>query len=162
MKKLLVIIIAIIGIATANAQNFVDLGLPSGTLWKTENEDMLYFQGNAMYSFCNGQICLPTTSQWQELIDNCSWNWIGIGYSIIGPNGNSIILDADGFGLSSGELVNEGTHGSYWSADGEDYDSNGIPKRIGSLNFKAGEIVILYYKSGFRSIRLVNNSRLKF
>ena len=44
---------------------------------------------------------LPTKEEFQELIDNCTWEWTResssyLGYKITGPNGNSIFLPAGG------------------------------------------------------------------
>lgn len=156
MKRLLFMALAVIGFSTVNAQNYVDLGLPSGTLWNSENED-LDFHGNAIWKYCNDKTCLPTMWQWQELIDNCSWTWVGTGYSVYGPNGNRIILPAEGFFQSDGERNGEGFRGSYWGLDGEDYDQDGVPARVYNLGFNATEVFILCFKpnESARSVRLV-------
>ena len=63
------------GIATAG---YVDLGLPSGTKWKADNEanpndeNDFYTYDKALAAFGNQ---LPTKEQFQELIDNCLWSW---------------------------------------------------------------------------------------
>ena len=161
MKRLLLMALAIIGFSTVNAQNYVDLGLPSGTLWNSENED-LDFHGNAIWKYCNDKTCLPTMRQWQELIDNCSWTWVGTGYSVYGPNGNRIFLHAEGFSLSNGEKNGEGFRGSYWGFDGEDYNQDGVPARVYTLNFDANDVVILCgptreYGRSVRLVRVRNN-----
>ncbi|MBQ3243443.1 MAG: hypothetical protein IJB01_02435 [Bacteroidaceae bacterium] len=63
---------------------------------------------------------LPTKAEFQELIDNCTWEWTtqnGInGYKVTSKkNGNSIFLPAAGwrYGTSSRD---QGSGGDYWSA----------------------------------------------
>ena len=63
---------------------------------------------------------LPTEAEFQELIDNCTWEWTtqnGIkGYKVTSKkNGNSIFLPAAGwrYGASS---YGQGSVGIYWSA----------------------------------------------
>lgn len=74
-----------------NAQ-FVDLGLPSGTKWKSNSEEGSYTFAQAL-RYYDG--FLPTSGQFEELIENCTWTWTGKGYKVEGRNGNSIYLSAD-------------------------------------------------------------------
>lgn len=94
---------------------YVDLGLPSGTLWKSVNEEGHYTFDEAIKKFsCQ----LPIKGQWKELVDECKWEWKGNGYDVIGPNGNMIYLPADGFHIDMGVdtgVYNVGTDGYYWS-----------------------------------------------
>ena len=60
---------------------YVDLGLPSGTKWKAENESGRYDIIDALNYYYDN---LPSVSQFQELIDNCTWIWKGDGYKVIG------------------------------------------------------------------------------
>ena len=39
---------------------------------------------------------MPTKAQWDELISACKWEWEKNGAKVIGPNGNSIFLLAEG------------------------------------------------------------------
>ena len=97
-------------------QGYVDLGLPSGTLWKKENEggnSAYYTYDEAVSKFGNK---LPTIMHFTELIDKCKWTWTGSGYKIIGPNGNFIYLPAAGSRLTTGEVLSVGISGSYWSS----------------------------------------------
>lgn len=78
------------------AQGYVDLGLPSGTFWKRENEDGgLYGYNKALARFGDN---LPTEEQFRELIDSCQWVWLGLdkGYKVIGPSGEYVILPTQG------------------------------------------------------------------
>jgi len=94
-------------------QGYVDLGLPSGTLWKAENEaGGFYTYDQAMAKFGNA---LPTTEQLEELRLTCRWTWTGNGYQVEGPNGETIMLPAEGGGSCDGEVNYVGKRGYYWS-----------------------------------------------
>ena len=73
---------------------FVDLALPSGTLWKSTNEQGLYTYISAKYYFGNA---LPNKAQFEELLYNCTWKWTGKGYKVTGPNQNFIYIPFDGY-----------------------------------------------------------------
>lgn len=93
---------------------YVDLGLPSGTLWKIENEGIGYYNYyNAKKAFGDS---LPTLNQWIELMNVCEWKWMGKGFDVIGPNGNSIYLPAPGERNCSGVICCLGESGKYWSS----------------------------------------------
>lgn len=75
---------------TSTIRGYVDLGLPSGTLWKATNESGIYKYDDAIGSFGNN---LPSNEQWQELIDYCTWTAPEPHkYKISGPNGKFIFL----------------------------------------------------------------------
>lgn len=88
--------------------NYIDLGLPSGILWADSN-----YQENKKEFFTFEEAnniknaILPSTNEFQELIDTCLWERCdhNNGYKIIGPNGNHIFLPDtqhdDGFYWSS-------------------------------------------------------------
>lgn len=62
----------------------------------------------------------PTLAQWLELIDNCTWTWATVngikGYTVTGPNENTIFLPAAGNRTDSSTSY-AGTYGYYWTAD---------------------------------------------
>lgn len=99
---------------------YVDLGLPSGTLWKKVDEgaDRTNF-GQAYYTYdeavTNFGSKIATKAQWEELKDYCTWSWMGDGYKVTGPNGNSIMLPAAGYRLCNGDVGGVGWYGGYWS-----------------------------------------------
>lgn len=100
--------------AELKAQGFVDLGLPSGTLWRDRNEEGgFYTYEQAMNIFGDK---LPTKEQLEELKNKCSWRWTGNGYKVTGPNGNSIVLPASGYRLCDGYVNRVGADGYYWSS----------------------------------------------
>lgn len=78
-----------------NTGEYVDLGLPSGTLWGANNANEAYYTfDEAVEWFGN---CLPTKDQLLELIHRCTWQWIGNGYKVIGLSGRSIFIPDEGF-----------------------------------------------------------------
>ena len=160
---------------------YVDLGLPSGTLWATcnvganspeeygdyfawgETEPKDFYDlstykwidsSNMLIKYCTdsdyGTIDnkteldpeddaaymnlgvlwrMPSSEQFQELCDECTWTWTtksGVnGQLVTGPNGNTLFFPAAGywFGSSIGGL---GSRGHYWSCDlyiGYQYDA---------------------------------------
>ena len=62
---------------------------------------------------------MPTYEEQDELRNNCSWEWItqnGVdGYTVTGPNGNSIFLPAAGHRYDS-SLYEVGSYGYCWSS----------------------------------------------
>ena len=96
-------------------QGYVDLGLPSGTWWKNENEggrSVRYTLYDAVNRFGNK---LPSKKQFQELIDYCTWVWVGVGYNVYGPNGKFIYLPAAGYGSKPSKAYGENKTGAYWA-----------------------------------------------
>lgn len=97
---------------------FVDLGLPSKTIWATENikheKKEAYFTFNeAVEKFGDN---LPQKEDWAELFKYCSHKWDDDrkGCVITGPNGNSIFLPAAGYHVSA-SVNGVGSYGGYWS-----------------------------------------------
>jgi hypothetical protein len=84
-KKIFALAVAAMAVLGAQAQNmidgheYVDLGLPSGTLWATMNvgaasatERGTEYEGKPNdFGWGDGWI-LPTEGQWKELFDNCT------------------------------------------------------------------------------------------
>lgn len=108
--------------ASTKDSEYIDLGLTSGTKWKNANEhqdkngflDYYFDYDGAMVQFGKN---MPTKEQWMELINECSWQWNGLGYNVTGPNGESIILPAAGLCLpSSYNPENVSKYGYYWSS----------------------------------------------
>ena len=90
---------------------YVDLGLPSGTKWKSQNEggQDFYTYKEAIAQFGDK---LPTKEQLEELKNLCRWQWIGSRYKVIGPNGNFITLPAAG-----GHNCDDWEEGGGWEED---------------------------------------------
>ena len=58
---------------------------------------------------------MPTEEECEELWEKCEWDWVGKGYMVTGPNGNSIFLPAVGY-YDDNQLDSNGTCGYYWSS----------------------------------------------
>ena len=106
------------------AQQYVDLGLPSGTLWSSKNESGYYTYGKAVSTFGNR---LPTDKQFSELVKECNWTWHEKGYYIVkGPNGKAILMPAYGYISASfnpeKSVVFKGDKGYYWSRTQDVWD----------------------------------------
>ena len=166
MKKLLYVIAATLclvacekntesdsGSSTTIQGDFVDLGLASGTKWKTQNE-----QSNDYYNLFDYETAinefgsnLPTIEQWEELKSYCLWVWSGSGYKVTGPNGKSIVLPAAGYRDCDGSINRVGSRGNYWSST--PYGS----EFAWSLNFGSTDVKknYKYYRCNYYSIRLV-------
>ena len=100
---------------------YVDLGLTSGTKWKTTNEanpndnNDFFTYDEAVSNFGNN---LPSKAQMAELVSDCQWTWDAEnkGYNVKGPNDNSIFLPAAGSRHpSSGNINLVGEAGFFWS-----------------------------------------------
>lgn len=92
---------------------YIDLGLPSGTLWAESNEDGFYTFNEAVEKYGDS---LPTPEQLEELKDLCKWEWNGGGYKVTGPNGNAIVLPAAGLRSCDGYVNYIDFLGYYWSS----------------------------------------------
>lgn len=104
-----------------STQGYIDLGLPSGTLWKATNESGYYKYDDAMNKFGNN---MPSQEQWQELIDYCTWTRLKSGFKITGKNGKDIILPDNRYtdcqGNNGQNEISKGVVfsnlGAYWSS----------------------------------------------
>ena len=136
------------------AQGYVDLGLPSGTLWKNANEggdNARYTYNEAVSRFGNK---LPTNQQLEELKNKCTWTRTGKGFNVIGPNGNSIYLPAAGKRFCDGDVNDVGTYGYYWSSTPYNSDS----AWCFYLSLRTILVVVSQYHRCFgQSVRLVQN-----
>ena len=99
---------------------YVDLGLPSGTLWKNKNEECIFYTYDEAINTLGGK--LPTKEQLNELKNSCKWTWIGNGYKVVGPSGKNIVLPAAGERFCSGREGYDGLGGYYWSSTSFDSD----------------------------------------
>lgn len=131
----------------SNHPHWIDLGLPSGTLWRCCNEGASTPEAyGGYYQF--GQVSsAPTLEQINELVSNCTYQWTtqnGInGGKFTGPNGGSIFLPAAG-DYWNGELDFVGSRGFYWSST---YD---VEYGVYELYFDSGDVHGNYSRSGLR------------
>lgn len=77
-----------------NDEDFVDLGLPSGTLWAKNYLGVTDVTPEGDYfTFCEAmKQSIPTEEQFQELEDNCSIINHADSVKVIGPNGSELIF----------------------------------------------------------------------
>ena len=96
------------------AFTYVDLGLPSGRLWATENAPGFYTFDEAVETFGDS---LPKGSAMVELIEEstCIWNDEKKGLDITGPNGSTIFLPAAGYTWGSPSVKAKDDEGDYWT-----------------------------------------------
>lgn len=79
-----------------------------------------FTSGNPTYdaaaAIMGGDWRMPTKTEFEELINNCTWTWDSTnkGYTVKGPNNNTIFLYAAGY-YSGTTLDSSGTSGIYWS-----------------------------------------------
>lgn len=117
---------------------FVDLGLPSKTLWANKNvgankitdsgsnetwANANLLTGESGVIFVSGRI--PSKDEFNELRKLCQWQWTSngdtSGYRVIGPNGNSIYLPVTSNHGSKQYLISSGTYtefvddSAYWT-----------------------------------------------
>jgi hypothetical protein len=112
---------------TLGDHEYVDLDLPSGKLWSTQNYGATGPREAGIYNYwssldvvtTNWGSCwaTPTRAEIEELIYYCTWTWDASykGYTVTGPNGKSMFLPAAGFEIMGyGQQV--GTHLYYMSS----------------------------------------------
>jgi len=138
---------------------FVDLGLPSGTLWandyeRDENNVVFVPFGDAeKYS-------IPNAEQWDELANKCKWEYDKAGsfkeaYAI-GPNGK--ILKFSLSGLIHVNNIVEGGKVFFWISDEKDGEEKNAVSiydvHKNGINYSEKSLVNIY--SGYKlPIRLV-------
>ena len=118
-KSIYTIIVCLV-VTTMMAQEirYVDLGLPSGILWACQNEPGVYTFEETINKFSGKE--MPGMREFQELVDHCTWKWNGSGYTIVGTNGDSIILPMEPYIDCQGNRAKDTTRGYYWSAEAYD------------------------------------------
>lgn len=108
---------------------YVDLGLPSGTLWAAD-----YEKDNGEFTYlpyCKAsKHNIPTEEQWNELLEICRWQGDSsssgltfYGATCIGPNGNSIKFKSLGYKQDEKEVgaINYGGGKVFfWISDDQD------------------------------------------
>jgi len=143
-----------------NKTEYVDLGLPSGTLWaadyETENGETLYLP-----YIKAGEFDLPTEEQWKELLEICEWQgsysssgMSFYGITAIGPNGKSIRFRSRGY-MKDNIEIGRGGSVYFWLKDNEvtnDKKSVNIEKGV----YRSPAIEVIKSFSGFKlPLRLV-------
>lgn len=102
------------------ADGYVDLGLPSGTLWKREQEDGFYTYDQAIEKFGGS---LPTKEQLEELITCCEWIWNGSSYDVVSRyNAQVITFYIDGWIQCDGSRIDAYPWSYVWSSASDSSD----------------------------------------
>lgn len=143
-------------------QEFVDLGLSSGTLWAKHNvqirnrKHFTHFEVPLLEDITGYNV--PSKEDFEELLEECVWKWTIIGhtrgYRVTGPNGKSIFLSAAGL-YNGGLLYGVKYIGYYWSTR---YFSGSTMYHLRFDNSGKG----MYYTSRLCnfSVRLINRKRV--
>ena len=88
--------------------------------WETYKWGNGSFEDDAAHANWGGAWRMPTIDEIDELLSKCSWTLCkknGInGYTVTGPNGNSIFLPVAGYSEDF-ESVDMGSSGGYWSSE---------------------------------------------
>lgn len=125
------------------------------------------FIGNAKFDAAaanwGGDWQMPTKKQLEELIKECEWKFEGNGYTVTGPNGNSIFLPADGYRYGD-NCIGKGTAGYY--ATGSIIGSYHFPSLAEQMDGGKGTItsaekmpnLLIFQHGDFdESIKMYNN-----
>lgn len=123
----------------ANHPHWIDLGLPSGTLWRCCNEGASTPEAFGGYYTFEQVSSAPSLEQIKELLNNCTYQWTtqnGVnGGKFTGPNGGTIFLPAAG-GRWVGEFYDVGYWGDYWSSSpGGEYGAYELYFNSGNANW---------------------------
>lgn len=91
----------------------------SSSYGTVDNKTVLDPEDDAAHVNWGGNWRMPTKEEQDELRTNCIWTWgaqNGVsGYTVVGPNGNSLFLPAAGCRYDS-DLLSAGPYGDYWSS----------------------------------------------
>ena len=126
----------------------------------TDGKSMSDISGNPTYDVARkkwgSNWRLPTRAEFQELLDNCKWQWTtqggNEGYKVIGPNGNSIFMSAAGCRLDS-SLYCAGGYGYYLSSSPDESNDYGAFR----LDFSSSyHNVSWHYRYDGQSVRPVS------
>ena len=99
----------------------------SSSYGTVDNKTVLDPEDDVAHVKWGGSWRMPTLDEQKELLNNCTWKWTtrnGVnGYTVTGPNGNSIFLPAAGCRYGT-EVSNRGSYGYYWSSSLHSYNSS--------------------------------------
>lgn len=146
---------------------YVDLGLPSGTLWsadyETEDDKVIFLP----YQKAE-RMQLPTEKLWKELLETCKWRldcnktgYTFYGFTCIGPNGNSIYFSARGYKEDDSSDSWYSQCVRFWISDCDDgFERNAVCMDMKEILKTSKEIRKIF--SGYKlPIRLVRAKQIK-
>ena len=112
---------------------------------------------DAAAAILGGTWCMPTSTQFNELLNNCTWTWETVnnvsGYTVTGTNGNSIFLPTTGY--YDGTSLLGTSSGLYWSTTY--YDSSRAYGLVFSSSSKGVYGSGRYYGLPVRAVRTPQN-----
>ena len=86
----------------------------------TDGKTILDPEDDAAQVHWGGNWRMPTDAEWTELREQCTWTWTiqnGVnGYTVIGPNGNSIFIPAAGQCHDKNSIYDANKRGFYWGS----------------------------------------------
>lgn len=131
-----------------NRTEYVDLGLPSGTLWSTDyekNDNNILYLPYVQAKRYN----IPTNKQWEELVTECQWGWFGKVLRCTGKNGAWIDF------LKTGGLCPSYSKGdkSYLWLLGDSIDAQNELVCIESVDYKVIVKSFMGYKYPIRLVK---------
>lgn len=132
---------------------FVDLGLPSGTLWSDDYERQ---EGRRMYLTYEktADYSIPSESQCEELITKCAWRYTKTsGFTCIGPNGNSIRFRQTGFMKVEGEIIYKDACYIWANCKGSDTNKRGMILCDEREHLKTVSDVFMGYRLPIRTVK---------
>ena len=156
--------------SVTNGHAYVDLGLPSGTLWATCNVgantpenygDYLDYNGTTTAIANWGQPWrMPTKEEWEELFQNTTSTWTtqnGVnGRLFTALNGKEVFLPAAGV-YTNGTLYGAGSSGVYWSSL-QNYITN-FNSEFYTVNWiDSSDYDVFYYCITIRPVRNASES----
>lgn len=96
-----------------NKAEYVDLGLPSGTLWSREYEKN---RDENLYTVLRDAVKynIPTREQCLELYRECRFKDVGNKIYCIGPNGKVILFSSTGYKEIGNEAILANTISFFW------------------------------------------------
>ena len=138
-----------------NTTEFVDLGLPSGTLWANDYEK----ESDGFIFLPYERACgynLPNIEQLKELINICKWNVTRDSFKdivevqCVGPNGNFVNFTRTGY-IKVDAVESKDYIGYFWiKEDKEEYE-----KSAGCFSWNKGMHISKEYSGYKLPIRLV-------
>lgn len=152
--------------SVSEGSEFVDLGLPSGTLWssdyvKDDNDKTIYVTQENSTDYA-----IPTYEQFKELMDECKWeqkskkNWTEGGFYnwhewaiCLGPNGNKITFESTGYYEATDSLTRS-SEIFFWLNNKEYFHRNCACITLNSLNI-GSENVFSGYKLPIRLVKTI-------
>lgn len=121
-----------------------------------DNKTVLDLADDAAHANWGGAWRMPTLEEQRELLYNCTWTWTKVngvnGYTVTGPNGNSIFLPAAGSRIGS-DFDFAGSNGEYWSSSLDtDYSSTNAYYLSFNSRYEGWRFIYRYFGQSVRPV----------